>query len=50
MLAWLKNAVIIDTSQQGNNMNKIKEFFDLALCIACIALPFVLYFAFVMKP
>jgi ABC-type bacteriocin/lantibiotic exporter with double-glycine peptidase domain len=31
-------------------MNKIREFLDLALCMACIALPFVLYFAFVMKP
>jgi hypothetical protein len=28
----------------------MKDFFD-ALCFAaCIALPFVLYFAFVMKP
>ena len=31
-------------------MNKLREFLDLALCGACIALPFVLYFAFVMKP
>jgi hypothetical protein len=30
-------------------MNK-QEFLDLALCIACIAMPFVIYFAFVMKP
>lgn len=50
MLAQLQNPDIIDTSQQGNNMNKLKEFFDLALCVTCIALPFVLYFAFVMKP
>jgi hypothetical protein len=51
MLARLKNADIIDTSQQGNDMtNKTKEFLDLALAITCIALPFVLYFAFVMKP
>lgn len=51
MLARLKKPDIIDTSQQGNdNMKKIKEFLDLALCMGCIALPFVLYFAFVMKP
>jgi hypothetical protein len=50
MLARLKNPDIIDTSQQGNNMNKLKEFLDLALAMGCIALPFVLYFAFVMKP
>jgi hypothetical protein len=31
-------------------MNKIQEFLDVALCMACIAVPFVLYFAFVMKP
>jgi hypothetical protein len=31
-------------------MNKFRELCDLALCVACIALPFVLYFAFVMKP
>ena len=30
--------------------NKTKEFLDLALAIVCIALPFVIYFAFVMKP
>ena len=29
---------------------KMREFFDLALAMACIALPFVLYFVFVMKP
>jgi hypothetical protein len=28
----------------------MKEFFDLALATACIAVPFVIYFAFVMKP
>lgn len=31
-------------------MNKFREFLDLALSMACLALPFVLYFAFVMKP
>ncbi len=51
MLAQPKNPDIIDTSQQGNDMTKkTKEFLDLALAMACIALPFVLYFAFVMKP
>ena len=30
-------------------MNK-REFFDALGFAACIALPFVLYFAFVMKP
>ncbi len=30
--------------------NKTKEFLELALCMAGIALPFVIYFAFVMKP
>jgi hypothetical protein len=30
-------------------MNK-REFFDMVLAMACIALPFVIYFAFVMKP
>jgi hypothetical protein len=28
----------------------MKEFFDLMLGVACIAVPFVIYFAFVMKP
>jgi hypothetical protein len=51
MLAQSQKPDIIDTSQQGNKMaNKMKEFLDLALAMACIALPFVLYFAFVMKP
>jgi hypothetical protein len=50
-LAQPKNPDIIDTSQQGNDMTKkTKEFLDLAFSMACIALPFVLYFAFVMKP
>ena len=40
----------MDRLQEMFGMNKIREFMDLALCIACIALPFVLYFAFVMKP
>jgi len=31
-------------------MNKLKEFLDLALAMTCIAMPFVIYFAFVMKP
>ena len=31
-------------------MNKMREFLDLVAAIACIALPFVIYFAFVMKP
>jgi hypothetical protein len=30
--------------------NKLKEFLDLALAMACLAAPFVIYFAFVMKP
>ena len=29
---------------------KMREFFDMVLGMACIALPFVIYFAFVMKP
>lgn len=29
---------------------KMREFFDALAFAACIALPFVLYFVFVMKP
>jgi hypothetical protein len=29
---------------------KMREFFDMVLAMACIATPFVIYFAFVMKP
>ena len=28
----------------------MKEFFDMMLAMTCIAAPFVIYFAFVMKP
>jgi hypothetical protein len=48
-LAQYQKPDIIDTSQQGNDMTK-KEIKDALLFAACIALPFVIYFAFVMKP
>ena len=35
--------------EKVNKMDK-KEFFDALAFAACVALPFVIYFAFVMKP
>ena len=41
---------IIIPSQQGKHNMTTKEVLQAFAFAACIALPFVLYFAFVMKP